>query len=42
MLNAALKYADKVIFTSDNSRNEEFSEILSDAMQTIIVKAKLM
>ena len=32
MLNAALKYADKVIFTSDNSRNEEFGEILSDAI----------
>ena len=41
MLNAALKYADKVIFTSDNSRNEEFSEILSDATASNNSKSKI-
>ena len=29
--------ADKVIFTSDNSRNEEFGEIISDAIQKIMI-----
>ena len=41
MLNTALKYADKVIFTSDNSRNEEFSEILSDATASNNSKSKI-
>jgi UDP-N-acetylmuramyl tripeptide synthase len=41
MLNAALKYADKVIFTSDNSRNEEFSEILSDTIADNNSKSKI-
>lgn len=32
MLKAAIEYADKVIFTSDNNRSESYSSILKDAL----------
>ena len=33
MLKKAIKYSSQVVFTSDNSRDEEFKEILKDASE---------
>jgi UDP-N-acetylmuramyl tripeptide synthase len=42
MLATAIQYGDKIIFTSDNSRNEKFKDIFNDASEGNDIKDVLM
>ena len=42
MLGAAIQYGDKIIFTSDNSRNEKFKDIFNDAAKGNDIKDVLI
>ena len=42
MLATAIQYGDKIIFTSDNSRNEKFKDIFNDASEGNVIKDVLM